>query len=552
MRSVLGRETVRKDAVAGLVLGVQSVPDGLAAGLLAGVSPVFGLHAYMIGTIVGATACSSVFMSVQATGAMATIIADVPAVHSGADPAGALFMLSILTGLVMLVAGIFKLGSLLRWVSNAVMVGFINAVGINIVLGQLDTLTGYDSEGGNRVTRTLDLLLNLGQLHMPSLVVGLTAIALIVLLERTRLGPIGLVVAVVATSAAVVPLGWDVMRLNDITEVPRLLPAPVLPSFDATLELMLPAAALAFVGLVQGAAVSANFPNPNRKYPEPSRDFIGQGIANIASGIWQGMPVGGSMSATAIVKTAGAKSRAANLIAGIVIAIAILLVGPVVGYIAMPALAGLLIVVGVRTVKPADLKALWRTGAAQATVMTVTFVLTMIIPLQHAVLVGVGISVILYVIRQSNRIVLKRWQFEPGGRIREVEPPAQVGANEVVVLMPYGSLFFAAAPLLEQALPDVTDSTRNSVVILRLRGKSDIGSTFMEVLVRYGVALRRAGSKLVIVSDDERMLEQFTVTGVTQTVGAENVYTSSDWLGATVARANREAQDWVTERASSR
>jgi SulP family sulfate permease len=184
--------------------------------------------------------------------------------------------------------------------------------------------------------------------------------------------------------------------------------------------------------------------------------------------------------------------------------------------------------------------------------MTVTFAMTMIIPLQHAVLVGVGISVILYVIRQSNRIVLKRWQFEPDGRVREIEPPARVGAREVVVLVPYGSLFFAAAPLFEKALPDVTDSTRNSAVILRLRGKSDIGSTFMEILVRYAGALRRVDSKLVIVSDDNRMLEQFAVTGVTEAVGAENIYSSSDWLGATVARANRDAQDWVTSRQSSR
>ena len=551
MRSVFHPDAVRDDAVAGLVLGVQSIPDGLAAGLLAGVSPVFGLHAYMVGTFIGAMATSSAFMTVQATGAMATIIADVPAVHSGEDPARALFTLAILTGIVMLVAGLLKLGSLLRWVSNAVMVGFINAVGVNIVLGQLDTFTGYDSQGDNRVLQTLDLVFNLGQIHLPTFFIGLGTIALIILLERTRLGPMGLVVAVIASSLALPLLGWDVLRLHDITEIPRLLPAPVLPSLGLVLELLLPAAALAFVGLVQGAAISSNFPNSDGKYPEPSRDFIGQGLANIASGIWQGMPVGGSMSATALVKAAGAKSRIANLVAGMVMAISVLLVGHLVAHVAMPALAALLIIVGFRTVKPAHLKAMWRTGAAQATVMVVTFALTMIIPLQYAVLVGVGISVILYVIRQSNRIVVKRWEEEASGRVREVDAPAEVGANEVIVLMPYGSLFFAAAPLFEKALPDVTDSAHHSVVILRLRGKSDIGSTFMDVLVRYAVALRRAESKLMIISDNERMLEQFTITGVTQAVGMENIYTSSDWLGATVRQANRDAQDWVTQWARS-
>ena len=132
----LRRETLREDAAAGLVLGVQSVPDGLATGLLAGVNPVSGLYGYLVGTIVGADGTSSAFMVVQGTGAMAMVIADVPGC-TASDAARALFTLSILTGIVMLAAGLLRLGTVLRFVSNAVMVGFINAVGVNIVLGQL-------------------------------------------------------------------------------------------------------------------------------------------------------------------------------------------------------------------------------------------------------------------------------------------------------------------------------------------------------------------------------------------------------------------------------
>jgi SulP family sulfate permease len=103
------RATLRKDAVAGLVLGVQSVPDGLATGLLAGVNPLSGLYGYMVGLAGGALVTSSAFMAVQGTGAMAMIVVDVPAVHQASDPARALFTLSILTGVVMLVAGLLRL-----------------------------------------------------------------------------------------------------------------------------------------------------------------------------------------------------------------------------------------------------------------------------------------------------------------------------------------------------------------------------------------------------------------------------------------------------------
>ena len=117
---------------------------------MAGVNPVYGLYAYLVGTFAGALATSSSFMAVQGTGAMAIIIADVDAMSDADDPACALFTLSFLTGILMIVAGVLRLGSVLRFVSNAVMVGFVNAVGVNIMLGQLGNFTGYEGQGANR------------------------------------------------------------------------------------------------------------------------------------------------------------------------------------------------------------------------------------------------------------------------------------------------------------------------------------------------------------------------------------------------------------------
>jgi SulP family sulfate permease len=551
VRASFSRDTIKSDAVAGVVLGVESVPDGLAGGLLAGVNPVYGLYAYMVGTFSGALTTSSAFMAIQATGAMAIIVADIPAVHSGDQPERVLFTLSIVTGVVMLAAGLFKLGSLLRWVSNAVMVGFINAVGVNIILGQLNNFSGYEAEGANRVARAADLLFNLGKASFPTIVVGTLTIVLILVLERTKLGPLGLVVAVVITSFIGIAFGWEVLKLDDIANIPSRLPLPTVPLFGQVPSLIVPALSLAFVGLVQGAGISANFPNPDGNYPDASRDFAGQGIANIAVGVWQGMPVGGSMSATSLSVTAGAKTRLANLIAAVVMGISILLFSPIVSQIAMPALAGLLMVIGFRTIKPADIQAMIRTGPTQAVVMLVTFVLTMLIPLQNAVLAGIGISIILYIFQQSNRVKLKQWVFDDDGHTREIAPPQEVGSDEVIVLQPYGSLFFAAAQTFDHQLPEVTPFTRNSVVVLRLRGKSDIGSTFMDVLSRYAIKLRGADSKLMLIVSDPKMERQFEVTGVVVAVGDENIYTSDEWLGRTVRRAWMEGNEWVVANSSN-
>jgi SulP family sulfate permease len=533
--------------MAGLVLGVESVPDGLASGLLAGVNPVAGLYGYLFGMVGGALFTSTAFMAVQATGAMSIIIADVDIAERD-DPTRSLVTLSILTGAVMIVAGVLRLGSFLRFVSNSVMTGFITAVGINIVLGQLDDFTGYDADGDNRVSRAIDLVFNLGQVDLPTLAVGIVTVAGIVWLQRTRLGALGLVIAVGIGSVVaglLEALDHPVAVVGDVADVPSSLPVPTLPILGEIPSLLVPAASLAFVGLVQGAGVSASFPGRDGELPDTSQDFVGQGAGNVVSGLFQGMPVGGSMSASSLVVTAGARGRGALLVAGVVMATVIVLFAGVVELVAMPALAGLLIVVGVGTVKPAKVMAIAHTGPVPMTVMLVTLVLTMLIPLQYAVLVGVGISVLLFVIQQSSRLVTRRLVLRDDGIVVEVDPPAELGRGEVVVLQPYGAIFFASASVLEDQMPDVTAATSRSVVILRIRGADDAGVTFIDTLARYAARLATTDSKLVIVTDNERLVRQLRETGAATSIGEDNVYVGTEVVGETTRRAHADALAWI-------
>ena len=140
-----------------------------------------------------------------------------------------------------------------------------------------------------------------------------------------------------------------------------------------------------------------------------------------------------------------------------------------------------------------------------------------------------------------------------GARAFDTEIHTQVfgsaaNPNITFVLQPYGSLFFAAAPVFEAALPAVDEQSRRTVVILRLRGRSDLGTTFMDVLRRYAVSLQDVGSKLVIVSDSDRVLEQLIVTNITDTIGDANLYAGDERVGATVRRAHDDAVRWIAER----
>jgi sulfate permease, SulP family len=546
LRTVWRRRTLPGDLAAGAVLGIESVPDALARGVLAGVNPLAGLNAYLFGMLGGALFTATPLMAVQSTGALAVIVADV-GLNENPDPARALFTLSMLTGIAMLAAGVLRLGKLLRFVSTAVLTGFLAALGINIVLSQLATLTGYQSVGGGTtIARFIRMMTDLDQIDLPSTVVGMSTMVLVVILTRTRLGPLGMVVAVLVGSGLAAVFGArgsPVVLVGDLVDVQRALPLPVLPDLASIPSLILPALSLGFVGLVQGAGVAAAVQDGNP--PDASQDFVGQGIGNLVAGVFQGMPVGGSASASALAVAAGARTRLAPIVAALVIALTVLLLGGAVELIAMPALAALLIVVGAGTVRPGRVIAQARLGPVQLVVVTVTLVLTLLVPLQYAVLVGVGLSLILHTLRQSSQVKLVQLHLDEHGRMRESAPPTVLAPHQVVVLQPYGSLFFASAEAIERQLPELAETSRESVVILRLRGVDEVGMTVVEMLRRYVTAAGRHRSRVVLVVDSTRLATELQVTGLLRDLGEENLYRGDQWVGRAVRRAHRDAAAWV-------
>lgn len=515
--------------------------------MLVGTAPLSGLYGYLFGMVAAALVTATPLVIVQSTGALAVVVSDI-GLSEFPDQARALCTLTVLTGAVLVVGGLLRTGHLLRFISTAVLTGFTAAVGLTIVLSQLGTLTGTDPAPGGRVEQTVRLLAAPGRIDLAPLAVGVITIVLVVWLSRTRMGALGMVVAVAAGSGLAAlsdRLGRPVDLLSDVVDVPRALPAPILPGVQDVPALLLPALSLAFVGAVQGAAVSSAVARRDDGPPAPSRDIVGQGVGNLAAGFLHGMPVGGSMSASALAVTAGARTRLVPLTAGLVMALIVLLAGGVVGYVAMPALAGLLVVVGAATIRPVQIASVARLGLVQAVVLAVTFVLTVLVPLQYAVLVGVGLAVILHVVRQSVRLTLVQIHLDPFGGVRESAAVAELPVGTVVVLQPYGSIFFASAASLATRLPTVTPDSGGSVVILRLRGVEDAGATIVDVLNRYAGELHDVGSRLVLVADSPRLLRQLRVGGVPAELGEENIYRANQWVGRTLRRAHRDAVAWV-------
>jgi SulP family sulfate permease len=548
------RRHITSDLIAGLTFAVVNVPQAMAHALLATVNPVLGIYTLMAAVPLGAIFTSSVFMNVSTTSGLAVATAAALEMVGSSQKTQALVALVLLVGVIQLLAGLFRLGFIIRFVSNSVMTGFLNGIAVLIILGQLGDLTGFDSAFSNRVVQALDLFLHPGQINIQATVIGVLTLALIVLLLASPLRKFAFIIAIVASTLllAVLTLPFlgtapafsTVQTVGDIASIPRSLPTLMLPTPALLFKMLLPAFSVALIGLIQGAGVSQGYPNPDGRYPNVSRDFLGQGVANIGTSFVGGVPGGGSISGTALIMGAGARSRWTNIFAGLFVAVVVLVAGPLVEKVSMPALAALLIVAGYQGLRIQEAITVWNTGKVTAVVMIMTFVATLIVPLQYAVLVGVALSIVLYVFRQSNKVIITEIVPVPGGLPEERPTPKELPSDRLTMLLVHGSLFFAGAKSVEDMLPAV-ERTTHAVVAIGLRGKSEIGSTFITVLNRYAQALQARDSKLMLVGVDPAVRDQLAKTGVLTLIGEENVFLATPQLGTAMNRAAAAAYTWL-------
>jgi SulP family sulfate permease len=542
----MNRKHLVPDLIAGLTTGIADIPDAMASAVLAGANPVYGLYAIMVGKPVGGLLTSSQFMTLAATSAMALTAGSALAGYSGGEYAAALFTLTLLAGLFQVAAGLLKLGRLMRFVSNAVMIGFLTGVSVLVVLSQLGDFSGYSSEYSNKVVKSVDLILHLHQVHAQTLAIGLLTVVLILLFSRTPLRNFSMLLGMVIASAAVVVLGWQAVdQVRDVAQIPGGLPLPALPDLSLVPALIAPSISLAIIGLVQGAGVSKAYPNPDGNYPDISRDFTGQGAANVAAGFFQGMPLGGSVASTALNVSAGARSRWANVFAGLVIVVVVLLFSRAVGLVAMPAMAALLIVAGIQSIKGEEVLDVWDVAWGPRLVMLVTFALTLTLPVQYAVLAGVVLSILVYLVSSAQDVRLMEIIPNPDGTYREQPAPLKLRSNAVTILHAYGNLFYAAVYKLEELLPSTSGAER-PVVILRLRRSDQIASTLINVLEHYEEQLKASGGKLMLAGVSPRVKEQLDVTETTRDVlGDEDIFPATENIGEATKLALEAAHAWL-------
>ena len=542
--------TLRQDVVAGVPGAIASVPDGMASAVLVGVNPVYGLYASMAGPIAGGLTASTRLMVVTTTTAAALAAGSAVGGFSSADRPEALFVLTALAGVIMIVAGLLRWGRFTRFVSVSVLTGFLTGVAVNIMLGQLGDLLGSPQKGRPALVKAWNVITHPGDMSLIAAGVGVSALVLMIILSRTRIASVASLIALAVPTLLTLGAG-NLVRVQDAGEIPSGIPTPHIPDLSvlSSLDLLAGAAAVAVIVLVQGTGVAEAAPNPGGVASDPNRDFIGQGIGNLASGLLRGQPVGGSVGQTALNITAGARSRWASIFSGLWMLVILLLFSSQVGKIPIPTLAAVLIFAAASSLRLGRVDTVLRTGLPSQLAFFATVTATIFLPVTVAVGVGVGLSLLLQINQEAIDLTVVRLARSDDRQLVETPAPTTLPSREVTLLDVYGSLLLAGARTLQTRLPDPAGSEQ-PIVVLRLRGRTTLGATGFIVLAEYADRLQSAGGHLFLSGVAPDLLEQLRKTHRVDLVDAVTVIPASDTILQSTHEAVDNGEAWLADHAA--
>lgn len=546
--SALGRPQLG-DVLAGLANGLFSIPGGMAYANVGGFNPVAGLYSGIVTTIVGSALARTVLMVTTLTSALALSSRSV-LTEAGLDPTDPanVAALTIVVGLVMLTFGLLKFGTIMNFVSNAVMTGFTAGIAMQILSGAIGDVTGYRPSSHNTLARFVEAFRHITEWALTPCLVALATVGVWGVFRLLKpLAALATLFALVLVTVSVTLLGVDVIRVGDIASIPNSFPPFTLPNFSAIPHLIVGGVAIALVGLAQAAGISAAVPNPDHTRVSVSGDFVAQGMANVAGGLFGALPGGGSLSRTAIASSVGARTRWAGIFAGLWLAVMVLLAGSAGELIPMAVIGGLVLVIGTELLvgRWTDVTLVLRTAPMSSAAMLITFGATTQLPLHIAISVGAVTSLVLYCVKASETAQLLCLEKTDAGDWYTVPVPETFTSNEVTVLAYTGVGLFAEVPRIDEEWPRAEES-HNAVVVLAMRTLPDVPSSkVIKALRKWAEELRGHGGKLIIAGISPSTARVLQAGGLTEVLGADSIVLATDRVFGPIEEAVSRGRRWL-------
>lgn len=500
------REDASPDLVAGLTLTVLFIPQGLAYAVIAGMPPITGLYAAVVALVVYALSGTSSHLSYGPAAILSLLTAT--AVGPLADGDVARFValagaLAVIVGVMLLVLGALRAGTVVDLISHPVIVGFTAAAGIVIALSQARDLLGIDVA---RSERAFVAVSNVGRsiatTNLPTLTVGLAAIAVLLVMRRVAPRfPAALLVAIVGV-VMTLTLGLDALGISVVGAIPAGLPRFVVPLVDLDdIVMLLPfAAVLALVSFAESISIGKAIAGRSRETLDSNRELLAAGAANVAAGFSGGFTVAASLSRSFLVFNSRGRTPASGLVAALAIALTLTLFTPLLEPLPRAILAAIVIVNVLSLVDVPEALRVLRTDPRDGAVLAVTFVATLTLGIELGLVTGIGVNVLLYVARGMRPEVVVLGRLPGTVEFRNVARQPGTTAPEGLLLRLDGALdFLSARTFGTRVRQRLAADEQVRWIVLNCSGMTTMDSTGLHALeelkqqtVSAGVELRLA------------------------------------------------------------
>jgi sulfate permease, SulP family len=522
---------LRPDLVAGLTVAVVAIPQSIAYAAIAGLPPSYGLYAAAVAAMVGSLWGSSRYLNTGPTNAISILVLSILtplAAIGSAEYLMAASLMAVMVGVFCIVFGFAGLGVLVNFASRAVLLGFTAGAGVLIAVGQLKNLLRLD------VPRTPHLLHTLAEVagtirdsHLPSLLVGLGALAAMVVIGRVTPRLPAALLALTGAGIVVSLIGVERLGIAVVGEIPREMPRLTHFSIgwmwdnDVIGALVTGSLAVAAMGLVEAVSIAREISRQSGERLDINQELVGQGMANVAAGLFTGYACSGSFTRSAINYQSGARSQLSGLFCGLFVLAGVLAFGPAAAFLPRAALAGMILVIAYRMIDWHGVRRVLQTSRSESGIMVATFAATLTLPLEFAVLAGVILSLGIYIYKSSLPSV---HTVVPDPTFRHfVERENAPCCPQLGVINIRGALFFGAASHVEdELLANHEANPGQNLLLLRMHGVHQCDLSGIDVLEGIVHLYRDAGGDVFLVQVRPEVRRIMRASGFEDFIGRDH------------------------------
>ena len=529
-------ETIKADFFAGLTGAIIVLPQSVAFATIAGMPPEYGLYTAMVIPIIAALFGSSFHLVSGPTTAISIVV--FAAVSKYAEPGSAEFVslaltLTFLAGVYQLVFGLAKFGMLVNFVSHNVVIGFTAGAALLIASSQIPYIVGIDIPRGEDFLNTwLDIYTGVGEFNIYLLIVGLGTLVTAIVVKILKPKFPNLLIGMLVGGLLAFYLGGFTDSIKTVGAMPAYFPPLSTPDFSLnSLKSLAPEAfAIALLGLIEASSIGRSIATKSNQRINANQEFIGQGTSNIVGSFFSSYASSGSFTRSGVNFESGARTPLSAILAALFLMLIVLLVAPLISYLPLAAMAGVILLVAYNLIDFKNIKKTFTYSKSESVIFTATFLATLLFELEFAIYLGVLLSLMLFIAKTSTPDVHTLAFGSPPGegdrRLQSIRKAPLVQCPQLKIIRIDMSIYFGSINHIQKQISQIVDNQRIYHILIVASGVNFIDLAGIEALLIENKRLKAQNGSLYFVAVKSTAYEFMEKVNFVNEIGRDNFFDS--------------------------